>query len=311
MSAARRSTAAPGRSTATSGRSTATKRQSTATGGSSTRGRSPLGVDLRRRLRVVPGKRVDLAKIDPSESFGHAKDEADELLEAGRLRLESLQERLWASKGGSLLVVLQGIDTAGKDGTIRHVMTAFNPQGCSVTGFGVPTPDELAHDYLWRTHRSTPAKGTIAIHNRSHYEDVLVVRVHDLVPRKVWRQRYDQINAFERHLADNGTTIVKIFLWISRDEQAQRLQARIDTPEKRWKFKRADLAERKRWDDYVAAYEEALTRCSTDVAPWYVIPSNRKWFRNVAVAEILADTMDGMKLTYPPAEEGIESIIVE
>lgn len=221
------------------------------------------------------------------------------------------RSRSGASKGGSLLVVLQGIDTAGKDGTIRHVMTAFNPQGCTVTGFGVPTPEELAHDYLWRVHRATPAKGTIAVHNRSHYEDVLVVRVHDLVARDVWQKRYDQINAFERHLVANGTTIVKIFLWISREEQAGRLQARIDDPEKRWKFKRADLDERKRWDDYVAAYGEALTRCSTDAAPWYVIPSNRKWFRNVAVAEILADTMEAMELTYPPAEEGIETMVVE
>jgi PPK2 family polyphosphate:nucleotide phosphotransferase len=254
---------------------------------------------------------VDLSTIDPGATFGHDKDASPDLLENDRVRLESLQERLWASKGGPVLIVLQGIDTAGKDGTVRHVMTAFNPQGCTVTGFGVPTDDELAHDYLWRIHRHTPARGHIAIFNRSHYEDVLVVRVHDLVPEEVWRSRYDQINAFERHLGDNGTTILKFFLWISREEQRERLQARIDTPDKRWKFKRADLDERARWPDYVAAYEEALTRCSTDVAPWYVVPSDRKWFRNVAVAEILTDAMEGLRLDYPAAEEGIESLKVE
>ncbi len=269
------------------------------------------GGALRRRLRVTPGTTVDLSAIDTDATFGHDKDASPDLLENDRVRLESLQERLWASKGGPVLIVLQGIDTAGKDGTVRHVMTAFNPQGCTVTGFGVPTDDELAHDYLWRIHRHTSARGHIAIFNRSHYEDVLVVRVHDLVPEEVWRSRYDQINAFERHLADNGTTILKFFLWISREEQRERLQARIDTPDKRWKFKRADLDERARWPDYVAAYEEALTRCSTDVAPWYVVPSDRKWFRNVAVAEILTDAMEGLRLDYPAAEEGIESLKVE
>ncbi|MDQ3408027.1 MAG: polyphosphate kinase 2 family protein, partial [Chloroflexota bacterium] len=217
----------------------------------------------------------------------------------------------WAGKGGALLIVLQGIDTAGKDGTLRHVMTAFNPQGCSVIGFGVPTEEELAHDYLWRIHRHTPGRGTIAIFNRSHYEDVLVVRVHDLVPAEVWRRRYDQINAFEAQLAASGTTILKFFLWISPEEQRERLQARIDTPDKRWKFERGDIDERKHWDDYRRAYEAALSRCSTDPAPWYVIPSDRKWFRNLAVAEILVDTMEKMDLTYPPADDDIASIVVE
>ncbi len=270
-----------------------------------------LGADLAKRLRVKPGSRVKLGKIDPAQTYGHTKDDAADILQASHDRLESLQERLWAGKGGSLLVVLQGIDTAGKDGTIRHVMTAFNPQGCSVTGFGVPTEEELAHDFLWRIHRHTPGRGTISIFNRSHYEDVLVVRVHDLVPAKVWRKRYDQINAFEAHLAANGTTILKFFLWISPEEQRDRLQARIDTPDKRWKFSRGDLDERKLWDDYRKAFEAALSRCSTDVAPWYVIPSDRKWFRNLAVAEILTQAMEGMSLTYPPAEDDISSIVVK
>jgi len=270
-----------------------------------------LGAALAKRLRLKPGAKVNLSRVDPGDTHGHDKDSAAVTLQASHDRLESLQERLWAGKGGSLLIVLQGIDTAGKDGTLRHVMTAFNPQGCSVTGFGVPTEEELAHDYLWRIHRHAPARGTISIFNRSHYEDVLVVRVHDLVRPKVWRKRYDQINAFEAHLAANGTTILKLFLWISPEEQRERLQARIDTPDKRWKFNRGDIDERKHWDGYRRAYEAALSRCSTDAAPWYVIPSDLKWFRNLAVAEILADTMDRMDLTYPPAEDGIASIVIE
>ncbi len=191
--------------------------------------------------------------------------------------------------------MLQGIDAAGKDGTIKKVMTAFNPQGCPVTSFKVPSSEELAHDYLWRVHKAMPRKGEVGIFNRSHYEDVLVVRVHDLVPRTVWRGRYDEINSFERFLSDNGTTIVKFFLSIDRDEQRARFQSRYDDPTKRWKFAMGDLAERERWDDYQAAFDEALSKTSTDTAPWHVIPANRKWFRNLAVASILADTMAGLK----------------
>jgi PPK2 family polyphosphate:nucleotide phosphotransferase len=271
---------------------------------------APRGTELRARLRIVPGTAVDLSAIDPAETFGHDKNAAAALLEAGRERLADLQERLWAGKQHAVLVVLQGIDTSGKDGTLRHVAGAFNPQGCQVTGFGVPTPEELAHDFLWRVHRHAPAKGHIAVFNRSHYEDVLVVRVHDLVPESAWRARYDQINEFEELLAENGTTIMKFFLHISNEEQRERLQARLDSPEKRWKSRRGDLEERKLWNEYMAAYEEALTRCSTDVAPWHVIPANRKWFRNVAVAEILASTLDGLDLRYPEPEKGIEGLVV-
>ena len=262
-------------------------------------------------LRVQPGSRVRLAQIDPSATFGHEKEAAAAELQAGLDRLTDLQDRLWAEARHPVLVVLQGIDTAGKDGTIRHVMSAFNPMGCTVTSFKVPTPPELAHDYLWRIHQRTPGKGEIGIFNRSHYEDVLVVRVHELVPKAVWSKRFDQINAFEQLLVDSGTTIVKFFLWISRDEQRERLQARLDQPDKRWKFRLGDLDERKRWDDYVAAYDDALSRCSTDAAPWYVIPSNRKWFRNLAVAEILADTIDGLKPRYPKPEEDLTGVVVE
>ncbi len=269
------------------------------------------GAALRRELLVQPGKPFKLTSCDPAETYGWDKDGAAAVLDENSRRLESLQERLWASKAGPVLIVLQGIDTAGKDGTIRHVMSAFNPQGCTVTGFDEPTAEELAHDYLWRVHRATPAKGSVAIFNRSHYEDVLVVRVHDLVPKSAWRKRYDQINDFERQLTENGTTIVKFFLNISPDEQRQRLQARIDTPDKRWKFKTGDLAERKLWDQYMAAYQVALERCSTDAAPWHIVPSDRKWFRNLAVAEVVANALEGLRLKYPPSADGIESIVVE
>ena len=267
--------------------------------------------DLREALRVRPGKRVDLSKVDPAETHGHDKDDADEELGAGRERLSDLQDRLWAEGKHRVLVVLQGIDAAGKDGTISHVMGAFNPQGCVVTSFKVPSAQELAHDYLWRVHRAVPGSGEIAIFNRSHYEDVLVVRVHDLVPRERWERRYDQINAFEQLLAEEGTTILKFFLYIDPDEQRARFQARLDDPTKNWKFRLGDLEERKHWDDYIAAYEDALSRCSTDAAPWYVIPSNHKWFRNLAVADILGDTLEELKPRYPKPEEDLTGVVVK
>ena len=265
---------------------------------------------LREALRVRPGTRVKLGMIDPAATYGRAKDSADEELAAGHDRLTDLQDRIWAEGKHKVLVVLQGIDAAGKDGTLRHVMGAFNPQGCPVTAFKVPSPDELAHDYLWRVHRRVPGKGEIGVFNRSHYEDVLVVRVHDIVPKAVWSRRYDQINAFERILAQEGTAIIKFFLYIDRDEQRERFQARLDDPTKRWKFRLGDLEERKHWDDYIAAYEDALSKCSTAEAPWYVIPSNRKWFRNLAVANILADTLDELKPRYPESAEDLTGVVV-
>ena len=193
-------------------------------------------------------------------------------------RLDDLQYLFYAVKKRALLIVLQGIDTGGKDGTIRHVMSGVSPQGCRVTSFKSPTPEELAHDFLWRIHAAVPEKGDFGIFNRSHYEDVLVVRVHKLVPKKVWKARYDEINAFEKLLVENRVHIVKFFLHISKDEQKKRLEARITDPQKSWKISAADFAERKYWDDYVSAYEEALSRCSTESAPWFVIPANHKWF---------------------------------
>ncbi|MGH2513982.1 MAG: polyphosphate kinase 2 family protein [Candidatus Limnocylindrales bacterium] len=260
---------------------------------------------LRERLRVEPGSKVRLARIDPSETYGHTKADSAPELADGLARLTGLQDRLWAEAKHPVLVVLQGIDAAGKDGTLKHVMSAFNPQGCPVANFKVPTPLELSHDYLWRVHHKVPAKGEIGIFNRSHYEDVLVVRVHDLVPRATWQRRYGQINDWEQMLVDEGMTIVKFFLLIDRDEQRSRFEDRLHDPAKRWKFKLGDLAERARWDDYVAAFEEALTRCSTKAAPWYVIPANRNWFRNLAVAQILGDVLDELKPAYPPIDPSV------
>ncbi|CAN5198639.1 polyphosphate kinase 2 family protein [soil metagenome] len=269
------------------------------------------GPTLRDALRVKPGTTVDLSRIDPRETLGHERDRAEEETAEQLVRLAELQDRFWAESKRALLVVLQGIDAAGKDGTIGKVMEAFNPQGCVVSSFKVPTPEELAHDFLWRIHRRVPGKGTIGIFNRSHYEDVLIVRVRELVPADVWAARYDQIREFERLLTETGTTIVKFFLYIDRDEQRERFQARYDDPTKRWKFSMGDLDERAHWDDYMAAYQDALSKTSTNDAPWYIIPSNRKWFRNLAVASILADTMADLKPDYPPAPELPENLVIE
>ena len=266
--------------------------------------------DLRDALRVKPGSRVRLARHDHAETHGWDKDGAETELERQLGRLADLQDRLWAEAKRAVLVVLQGIDAAGKDGTINKVMEAFNPQGCPVTSFKVPSTEELAHDFLWRVHQKVPRRGEIGIFNRSHYEDVLVVRVHDLVPRTVWSARYDQINEFERILTENGTTVVKFFLAIDRDEQRERFQARYDEPTKRWKFSMGDLEERKRWDEYQMAFDDALSKTSTDRAPWYVIPANRKWFRNLAVATILADTMAALKPRYPPVADDVPASLV-
>lgn len=257
---------------------------------------------------VEPGSVVDLSAIDPGRTPGLSGPEEQERAAAAALHAENivamqgLQYRLWAEGKRSVLVVLQGMDTAGKDGTIRHVFGPLNPQGVRVYGFKQPAPEELAHDYLWRVHRKTPAHGRIVIFNRSHYEDVLVVRVHGLVPEEVWRRRYEEINAFERLLAGSGTTILKVFLHISKGEQKQRLQARLDEPDKLWKFSSGDLAERARWDAYQEAYTDALSRCSTEHAPWFVVPADSKWYRNWAVSSIVRRALEGMDPRPPRAE---------
>jgi PPK2 family polyphosphate:nucleotide phosphotransferase len=260
-------------------------------------------VDLRSRLRVAPGSTVTLADRDPEETFGYRKREGLAKASEDIERLTSLQDRIWAEKRHRILVVLQGIDASGKDGTIRHVFRAFNPQGCWVVNFVEPTAAELAHDFLWRIHAATPGNGEIAIFNRSHYESVVVERVQKLVPEAVWERRFDHINAFERLLVDEGATIVKFFLSIDREEQLKRFRERYDDPTKRWKFQQGDLEVRRRWDDYLVAFDDALTRCSTEAAPWYVIPANKNWFRDLAVGEILAETLEDLKPEYPRRDD--------
>jgi PPK2 family polyphosphate:nucleotide phosphotransferase len=267
--------------------------------------------DLRAALRVPPGSQPKLEARDPRDAHGWSRSDG-EAETARRLdELAQLQERLWAEDRRAVLVVLQGIDASGKDGTIRRVMSAFNPQGCPVSSFRVPTPEELAHDFLWRIHRRVPGKGEIGVFNRSHYEDVLVVRVRSLVPEPVWRARYGQIRDFERLLTGTGTTLVKLMLHISRDEQRERFQARYDDPTKRWKFSLGDLDVRAQWDEYMDAYEEALAETSTDEAPWYVIPADRKWFRDLAVATILAETLSAMDPQYPEPPDLPPDLVIE
>jgi PPK2 family polyphosphate:nucleotide phosphotransferase len=263
-------------------------------------------------LRVQPGSTPDLAAIDPggTPGFDGDKSAARDRLKELREELADFQERLWAEQRQSLLVVLQALDAGGKDGLIRKVITAFNPQGTRVTGFGVPTEEELRHDYLWRIHASTAGKGRIGVFNRSHYEDVLVVRVNELVPKEIWSERYDQINAFEAHLAANGTRIVKFYLHISRDEQRSRFQKRLEDPEKQWKWSSGDLDARAKWADFQAAYTDALARCSTEAAPWFVIPADRKWYRDLAVAEVLAETAAAMDPQWPAPEEDLSQIVI-
>lgn len=262
------------------------------------------------RYCIEPGATVDLTSWDPRDKGGFDGDKAagKQVLHMLNERLEDLQELLYAEGKRKILVVLQATDTGGKDGVIRHVFDRVNPQGVKVANFKVPTPVELAHDYLWRVHQKTPARGEIVIFNRSHYEDVLVVRVHDLVPQSVWSRRYDHINAFEQMLADEGTTILKFFLHISKEEQKERLQARLDKPHKRWKFSRGDLKERELWDDYQAAYEDMLSKTSTPWAPWYLVPADRKWYRNLVVATTLVSTLQGFDMQYPAFEGDPEDI---
>ncbi|MBN1812544.1 MAG: polyphosphate kinase 2 family protein [Anaerolineae bacterium] len=266
-----------------------------------------------KQYRVKPGSKINLSKWDPNGkgTFEGDKKEGKKALLALNDQLEALQEMLYAEHKHKVLIVLQAMDTGGKDGTIRHVFEGVNPQGVRVTSFKVPTQEELDHDYLWRVHKQTPGRGEIVIFNRSHYEDVLVVRVHELVPEEVWSKRYDQINAFERTLAQEGTTILKFFLHIDLEEQKQRLQARLDEPNKRWKFAKGDLKERKLWPKYMQAYEDALSKTSTEWAPWTVVPANRKWYRNLVVATTLIETLEELNMSYPQPEEGLDDVVIE
>jgi PPK2 family polyphosphate:nucleotide phosphotransferase len=251
-------------------------------------------------LRVEPGAKVRLSKLNPDDTFGFHKDpRTRDTLQHNLRKLSELQALLYADRRKAVLIVLQAPDAGGKDGAIRHVMSGVNPQGCEVTSFKAPSTEELDHDFLWRVHKAVPRRGDIGIFNRSHYEDVLIARVHNLVPKSVWSERYAQINAFEKMLAENHVQILKFFLHISREEQRKRFNARIQDPKRNWKISAADFSERDYWSDYLDAYEDVLSKCSTEWAPWYIIPSNKKWFRNLAIAEIVVTALDNMKLRYP------------
>ena len=261
---------------------------------------------------VTPGKKFKL-KDFPTDDTGPFKEreDAEPAIEKNRERIAELQEVLYAEAKHALLVVFQAIDAGGKDGAIEYLFTGVNPQGCSVTSFKKPTELELSHDFLWRVHAAVPPRGMIGIFNRSHYESVLVERVKSLVPKKVWSGRYDHINRFEEMLADEGVTIVKFFLHISKDEQKSRLEKRLADPHKNWKFNPADLEERKLWDDYQEAFDDMLERCSTEHAPWYVVPSDRKWFRNWVLSETIVRTMESLDMKYPDPVPGLDKIKIE
>lgn len=266
-----------------------------------------------KKLRVEPGAKAGLAKRDPSEKNGVPGKKEDRLRALAALagKVDDLQEVLYAQRQHKLLVVLQGMDTAGKDGTIRHVFSEVDPLGVRAVSFRAPVGEELQRDFLWRIHRQVPGKGEIVIFNRSHYEDVLIVRVHGWIDMQTCQRRYAQINEFERMLADTGTTILKFFLHISKDEQRDRLQERLDNPNKHWKFNPGDLTERKRWDEYMQAYEDAIEATSTAWAPWHVVPANSKSSRNLIISSILIETMEALKMTYPQPVQSLDGIVVE
>lgn len=259
-----------------------------------------------------PNSKIKLSSIDTDRVDGeHTKKSAGEQIEKNVEVIADLSRKMFAENRQSILLVLQGMDTAGKDGTIRNTMQGINPRNCQVHSFKKPSDEELEHDFLWRIHKVTPQRGNIAIFNRSHYEDVLIVRVHNLVPRNVWSKRYGMINDFERLLEANGTKVIKCFLHVSKEEQRKRLQERIDRPEKNWKFNRGDLDERKLWDDYQEAYEAVLDKCNTEHAPWNIIPSDRKWYRNLIVSNLLRSTLVKMNPQFPEVKEDYSKIIVE
>lgn len=265
------------------------------------------------KYRIKAGEKIKLNDFDPDDTSQFSEGKRAGLARLAKLtkKLNELQEVLYAERKHKILVVLQALDAGGKDGTIRSVLSGINPQGVHVASFKVPTEQERDHDYLWRIHQQVPGQGELVVFNRSHYEDVLVVRVHQLVPEEVWSKRYAQINTFEQMLAEEGTTLIKFYLNIAKDEQKQRLRERIDDPSKNWKFNPADLKERALWDDYMSAYEDALNMTSTSYAPWYVIPANRNWYRNLCVASILVKSMEDLKMNYPAPPAGLSDIVIE
>lgn len=266
-----------------------------------------------KKFLVKPETKVKLSKWDPKDTgdFKGGKEEGLARLEKLNGKLESLQELLFAEHKHKVLVILQAMDAGGKDGVIRRVFEGVNPAGVRVASFKAPTAEELDHDFLWRVHKQVPGKGEMVIFNRSHYEDVLVVRVHNYVTPEVWGKRFEQIKEFERILAENGTTILKFYLHIDLDEQKERFQARLDDPTKRWKFRLGDLEERKFWPDYIKAFEDVLSKTSTPYAPWYIVPANRKWFRDLVISSVLVDTLEGLKMSYPESGENLDGVVIE
>jgi PPK2 family polyphosphate:nucleotide phosphotransferase len=258
-----------------------------------------------------PGQKIRLKDIDANATGDWQKEETPPVLAGLNKRLFDLQEALYAERKRSLLLVFQAMDTGGKDGALKSLLSGINPAGVRVASFKAPTAEELAHDFLWRIHQEAPPRGYIGVWNRSHYEDVLITRVHKLIDKKTCEQRYEMINDFERMLTLNGTTILKFHLFISKDEQKERLQARLDKPDKNWKFNLGDLEERKLWDDYLQAYEDAINATSTKHAPWHIVPANKKWARNIALAEVVVSALEKMNPQYPKVDFDPKSIVVE
>lgn len=268
--------------------------------------------EIIKKLMVIEGKKINLQRLSPDYNFSIDEEKAEYVLKQNlKKRMSELQYRLYAERKNGLLIVFQGIDTSGKDSTIRHVISAFNPQSCAVKAFKEPTTEDLSHDFLWRIHKRAPSRGEIVVFNRSHYEDIIQPRVHKTIHKSIWSQRYEHINAFERCLSDNSIKIIKFFLHISKEEQRKRLEERMNDPSKQWKASESDITERKFWNNYTVAYQDIINRCSNLWAPWYIIPANKKWFRNLVVALIIVDTLERMKPKFPKPTINLSKMTID
>lgn len=268
--------------------------------------------EIIKKLMVIEGKKINLQRLSPDYNFSIDEEEAEYVLKQNlKKRMSELQYRLYAERKNGLLIVFQGIDTSGKDSTIRHVISAFNPQSCAVKAFKEPTTEDLSHDFLWRIHKRAPSRGEIVVFNRSHYEDIIQPRVHKTIHKSIWSQRYEHINAFERCLSDNSIKIIKFFLHISKEEQRKRLEERMNDPSKQWKASESDITERKFWNSYTVAYQDIINRCSNLWAPWYIIPANKKWFRNLVVALVIVDTLERMKPKFPKPTINLSKMTID
>lgn len=268
--------------------------------------------DIIRKLMAIEGKKINLQRLSPDYNFSIDEEKAEYVLKQNlKKRMSELQYRLYAERKNGLLIVFQGIDTSGKDSTIRHVISAFNPQSCTVKAFKEPTTEDLSHDFLWRIHKRAPSRGEIVVFNRSHYEDIIQPRVHKTIHKSIWSQRYEHINAFERCLSDNSIKIIKFFLHISKEEQRKRLEERMNDPSKQWKVSESDITERKFWKNYTVAYQDIINRCSNLWAPWYIIPANKKWFRNLVVALVIVDTLERMKPKFPKPTINLSKMTID